>query len=389
MPVKRLLYLFLIAVMILLPGCWSYEELEERAIVTALGADLEPDGKLVVSVQVVRPFQFGIQRTPQSGASKSPVKIFTATGKSMDEAIMKIQQQTGRKIFFSFMEAVIIGEDLARDDIMRLTDWVLRHREVRLQTWFGTARGKARDVIRATDAGLEVVSGFYIGRTLVISREEDALIPATSLFDFSSTLAGKITCPVTFKIHTTKKRPRISGGAVYRRSRLVGWLNDEETRGYLWVTGRVERGIVTTPLPGGGHASFEIRGHRTKLKPEMRGKRPAVRLSLTVKGNVDEVHDPDLLLDKPSHLKKLEKIMARQITREVEASLRRARELRADVFGFGQLFRRHQPAEWASMEDNWEDIFPLVPVQIEVKVILRRTEQIGRPLAENTGKFYN
>ncbi len=43
--------------------------------------------------------------------------------------------------------------------------------------------------------------------------------------------------------------PRITGAAVFRKDRLVGWLGKQETRGLLWVMGRVRSGIIVIEHP--------------------------------------------------------------------------------------------------------------------------------------------
>ncbi len=97
---------------------------------------------------------------------------------------------------------------------------------------------------------------------------------------------------------------------------------------------------------------------------------------------MNEVHDPTLPLDRPEILDALEPLMERQIRFEAEAALAKARELGTDIFGFGDVIRRQHREVWAELQEDWENLFPQVPVEIEVKATLRRTEQLGRPILE-------
>lgn len=48
-------------------------------------------------------------------------------------------------------------------------------------------------------------------------------------------------------------------------------------------------------------------------------------------------------------------------------------EFRVDIFGFGDIFHRKYPEEWAKIKHNWNEIFSQADVEIEVKTNIIRT----------------
>lgn len=63
---RKFLCILLIISLTLLTGCWSRKELNDLALVMALGIDLDPGG-YAVTVQVMNPGEAGNQKGGRSG----------------------------------------------------------------------------------------------------------------------------------------------------------------------------------------------------------------------------------------------------------------------------------------------------------------------------------
>ena len=64
----------------------------------------------------------------------------------------------------------------------------------------------------------------------------------------------------------------ISGAAVFKKDKLVGWMNDAETRGILHLRNELEIGVITVNIPqekGGGKVSVKILKVKTDFKPNI------------------------------------------------------------------------------------------------------------------------
>lgn len=380
--------LFAAVICFLLPGvagCWSNYELEQQALVTALGVDRGSDGRLLASAQIVVPRVAGAQRVAGGGGrEESPVFVAGAEGRTVAEAVSMLSNAAGRNLNFAFMELIVIGRELAAEGIAPVTDWVGRSRELRLRTLIGVADGTAREVIEAPGAGLDRIPGTYLASSVAVSELNNSRIVRTSVFDFLHDVSLKGREPLAMRITVSrtggKKQAQVSGCAVFRGYRLAGWLNETESRGYLWVTGKIGRGTVSGTLPGGKPAAYTIRGSKTKIAVAFTGDGPAFRVKIAMKSNLGEVHDPDLKLDRPQDLEELEPLLADSVAREAKAALARARELNADIFGLGEALRRRHPAQWKEIKDDWDNIFGRVPVEVEVEASIRRTEKAGSPV---------
>ncbi|MEH7748364.1 Ger(x)C family spore germination C-terminal domain-containing protein [Neobacillus drentensis] len=53
----------------------------------------------------------------------------------------------------------------------------------------------------------------------------------------------------------------INGAAVFKKDKLIGWMDETETRGILWLRNEIEGGVISIKVPkekGGGNTSFDI-----------------------------------------------------------------------------------------------------------------------------------
>lgn len=54
------------------------------------------------------------------------------------------------------------------------------------------------------------------------------------------------------------------------------------------------------------------------------------------------------------------------VRQEIMAAFKKTSELKADIFGFGEMLHKKYSKEWKSMKDNWDDIYPTIELDIVV-----------------------
>ncbi|MDP2857905.1 MAG: Ger(x)C family spore germination C-terminal domain-containing protein, partial [Bacillota bacterium] len=171
----------------------------------------------------------------------------------------------------------------------------------------------------------------------------------------------------------------VGGIAAYRNDKMVGFLDGNDARGYLWAVGRVRSGMleVTNPFSTAGDLALEIVRAPASMQVRIEGGRP----SITVKVNVDlqgGYWTMDTPLYEPGAVQTIEAAAASTIQAEIMRSLQIVREeLRTDIYGFGQAIFRKNPKLWHSLADDWNDR-GLQELQIDVQVRTRLRSPDGK-----------
>ncbi len=77
----------------------------------------------------------------------------------------------------------------------------------------------------------------------------------------------------------------------------------------------------------------------------------------------------------------LEREREKAIKRDVDAAIRKSRELRSDFLCLGDKLYREHPKVWDKVKDDWRDTrLPQLEVDVKVTCTLERTGLIDDPL---------
>lgn len=399
-------------------GCWSRKEIDELSFIMAMGLDKgrEP-GKYIVTFQVALPALIvgGGSRGGGgggngggggsgsggmgggSGATK-PVWTPSAEGRTVIDAVRRITEFDPRRGYAQHVTVIIFGEELARDGLLPVLDLFDREPEIRPTILVYVARGVAQRLLQATPT-LGTVPAMALEGLSRWGREAAAFHPVTlnELFYTASSGKGEIILPVIYpstgKVEAEDKTGgssqqdspkgqeiRAAGMAVFRQEKLVGFLNRPETRGYLWLAGKLRQGIFLVKAPGGGTASLEIRRARTKVEPVVTPEGVRFRVKIETEYDVAEITGPtDISKQEIRH--SLSRRLTATICNEVRAALTRLQgEFQSDVLGWGELLYRRHPKVWRRLAPRWPEVFATLPVEVEIKASFRDTGEVGRPL---------
>lgn len=364
----------IIGMALLLGGCWDSRELDEIGLVSGVGVDQSVVGQnYALTVEVIQPGQV---RGPGSngGASGggSPSVLIQSRGETAFDAVRNASFKNGRRLHFTHSEVLIIGRQTAQNGLGDILDFFIRDPEPRPTLMVLVADGKAGEVLKAKPV-LEKVTSMMI-QGILDNAGATSKMRRVTLQDFVGTLISKSrsgTAPI-IKVSGkgSAKKLVIDGMAVFKGDRMVGRLIPKDTRGMLWVTGEVQSGIVVVKPKEDERVSLEIITASGRFRPQMKAGQMLVRVEIQVVGNLGAQADQEDW-SEPAKLRNLEKRMETIIQWEVREAVKKAAELKADIFGFGESIARKYPKEWKSMEPRWDELFPRVKVQVVVDAQLR------------------
>ncbi|AYO29605.1 Ger(x)C family spore germination protein [Biomaibacter acetigenes] len=382
--------IWMIIIATILSGCWSRKELNEVAIVLGTGIDLINEGRVRLTVQVAVPTAFASGEEGKGGQKEAASMEVSADGATIEEAERYLAMKIPREIYWGHCVALIIGENMAKKGVRMITDFFERDREPRETMWVMVAKGTAEDFLK-TSSILEKTSSQAVG---LLTRMKTGY--SVKLMEFTEMLAEDGIQPAVTGVkvinehHVTgesqqsgagnKRRVEISGTALFREDRLVGWLDANETRGLLWLKGEPVEGVITVPAPEEPNkmVSIKIKRGSTKKYAGHFNDAPYFTVKIRVEGDMVEQQGRENLAT-PERMNALEEKMAYEIRKRAELALYRARDIYGvDVFGFGQVYHRRFKSEWRNIKDSWDDIFRQAKVDIQVEAHIREIGLLTR-----------
>lgn len=397
---RKQVSLLLIIIIPLLTGCWSQVEINNLAIVMATGIDKMEDGKIHVSLQLAIPRLIG-PAAGQGGGGEGGIEtkatwVVSEQGETIMDAFRKLQEKLPRQIFFAHSRITIIGEKLARDGVAPVFDFLTRYRESRLGGFILFTKGEAIDILKFSPK-------FVKSGATVIREEEKAHIGIiTTLRDFAYTLSAEGIEPVAARVEIVpsevKKEEKseemnlaLKGAAVFHKDKLIGWMNDMETRGVLWLRKEIKTAVVTVNIPkdkGGGKVSLELLRSTTKIKPVLENHKVKIEVDIQMENDLYE-NTSKLDLSKPESLRFVGKLLEEDINRRLQLALNKVqKQYKSDIFGFGSAVQRQYPKEWKKeFEERWDQEFPKLDVKITTHVTVVRTGLLNKSLMWEEKEF--
>jgi len=368
---RPVLYGFLIVLLTLAAGCWDMREVSELSMVIGVALEeAEKPDHIRLTYQIVNP---GEIPGPEAGGGKAeepPVRVATSTGPTMFSAVRGFVTIASRRLFWGHNQILVIDQKLAKKGIIRYMDFFIRDPELRPDVPILVSLNPAGDIIRAHD-GIETLPAMGISQSLRTAAN-NGFCPLVVMTDFMEAMHSKSQAAVApmIGLFTEKgfegkpiERTRIGGTAVFNNGRMVGQLNLQQTRGYLWVVSQRRTGII--PLKYKGQpTSIEIISAQGSIAPEVDKGLPKIIIEIKLDGNLGEIQAREDIT--PQMLATLEKQQNEIIRQEVWSVVRASRDMKADILGMGNTIYHHNPQAWHSIEKNWAEYLPQIPVEVKV-----------------------
>jgi len=376
-----LLTLFVCA--LLLSGCWNSREVNDLAIITAAGLDLNEDGHIELSVKIYLTSSSsdsaGSQMSGQPDGNKGTSVVRSVTGINMADAASRLQKKISRKVFWGQTDVFLFGERMARAGLEEPLDFLLRHTASRERAHVFVSESTAKNVLLLSPPIERSVAD-----TLIAMAEKQTGLNIT-MMDLAQMLISKSKAAVLPIVLITSGQgeqesfPYIQGVAAIKNGRMIGQMNENATRGVMWLRNEIRQATVTvSPEQSDGYVSLHLHRNHTRLIPKIEGGRWIMTVRITGQDDVVE-NTTDLDLSVPDHIGKVEKELEKVVNTRVKMALELAqKEYNADIFQFADTFYRKYPKIWEANADRWDEIFPEVEVRLETDMRIARPGLIGK-----------
>ncbi|MGE5415786.1 MAG: Ger(x)C family spore germination protein [Acidobacteriota bacterium] len=366
------LFIFVLVSLVTIPGCWDYREINNLAIVSGVAIDKSSDGNgYLLTAEIV---------DVRGGAKEVNIlsKRIQSEGKTIFDATRNMIRISAKMLYWGHVDIVVISQDVARKGILPIIDFLLREREPRLFLHILVSKEKTAKEMLSQQSITTDIRSMEMKEMIETERRFVGKSPHVDLRNFINTLAGEGQAPVLATVgivnNEGNRTSELSGSAVFKGDKLVGFLNGEDTKFLLFVLNQIHDTLLTLNENGEdvyNGTTLEIHENKTKITPIYSNGNLSVDVDIKAKANLGELGVRNNLIDEKG-VEILKREAEKTLKSNVEKVIRKVKsEYDLDILGFGNTIKREMPSLWKSMDANWNEMFRDLDVNVHVTIDIR------------------
>ncbi|TXK85265.1 Ger(x)C family spore germination protein [Paenibacillus sp. N3.4] len=365
---KKFNSLFLTWVLFLLvTGCGKAVYIENQQFVLTEAIDFDENNHLVVYTS-----------TPVfNKEAKDKYKITSSRADTMRESKVMIDSKTSGSLAYGKSQNVLIGKKLLQKrDALPYLDVLFRDSRNEINANVIVIDGTVKDVMYTNMSDKGRIASVI--KQLVESSYQSRITVQTSLQKFHQQMMDKAMTPAVTEMKTEKNELVISGTVLlHKDGTYAASLNNQESSLLLLLQRDTRNNIpLTFHFPpekfhtdeGMSFVSFNIKKAKQKVKTNYEGDHFTIDIEMKVQIDLTE---RTFTLDLEKERKQLEQVIEKELKKQCEALLKKARKYQVDPFGFGIYVRAHDYHNWKKVEDNWGKALSEATVNVSPKVLIK------------------
>lgn len=369
----------------LLSGCWNYRELNNMAIVSAIAVNKEDDVyKLAVQIMNSK------KTSSESGSSNSqssPITVFQTEGSTIHEALRKVVLKSPRKLYIGHMDLLIIDEQVAYDGLNDILDFFIRDPESRKQFKVIIAKEDEADDLIKIITPLEDLPSYDLIETIRNASKNYGTLKTTTYDEILSDIysEGKNTVIPAARVYgdieegsskenLASSEPKtnivLDSLAVFNGDKLAGYLNQEESLGYNFITNNLTYSVISFKCDDEHTAAIEVIKNNSTFDVKIKDGKPFVNINVKPIAFLSEINCA-IPIYTDDDIQVIEKMANEAITNIIDKSIKKAKDqLGTDIFGFGKFLYRNNLPYWNKNKNIWYTLFNKIDYKINVNVII-------------------
>lgn len=237
--------------------------MNELAVNMGLGID-KVGKEYRITAQVVNPREVAAK---EGGGGESAVTTYQASGVTIFDAIRRITEESPRRLYMSHLRVLVLGESLAKQGIGPVLDYLSRDHELRTDFYIVVAKDARAEEILKVQTSIEEIPANKLFTSMYESQKSWAPTVTVTLDKLITDLVSEGKNPVLTSVKLISKgsnpqmktnqtpdpqtRIKLSGLAVFRKDKLIGWLDEEQSKGYSFLIDKVANSVGRITCPDG------------------------------------------------------------------------------------------------------------------------------------------
>lgn len=339
-----------------LTGCVPHTELNEKAIILAIGIDYK-DEKYNVMFQYYNPTGIGGRTLVDN--SQPNVLTSKGTGENVYAALEDASFRCGRELMLGVTQLIVIGEKAAEHSVERVMDFTKSFFQSHPDMLVTVAEGEAEKLMEAKFS--EGIVSTQKLKFLLTNAEKSGIVGLPSAIELFTALQTNRQSSALPRLRLLEglqsdasedgKTVEISGGVLINEGKAVDKVDIEVMSGLQLLCCDTETGTVTVEYKG-EKISIGLVDIKTKIKPSFENDQLVFTVDLSSGGRF--LVTPDGKFEEENE--ELEKLCGNAIVKRMESAVKQTVfKYGADPFLLEKTIRHHDYKLWKQVEENFCD----------------------------------
>jgi len=342
-----------IALLLVLTGCWSSKGIQHMDYITAIGIDYK-DNRYITHVQVLSFSNVAKNDNYQIG-QEVPIWIGKGTGKTVLEALTSIYQTSQMRVYWGHVRSIILSDAFLKQPqpLSQAYDAINRYREVRYNILlYGTREPLEKILTQKSIFNLSPLD------TIMDSPQDSYRQQSEIMPQYGFKVVAELNEPMRTTLlpslgitnkqwkEDSEKKPMfyMSGAYALQGDQNKGWFSTADLTGQRWLQPKMARTHLNLPQDS---PKAVITLNKIKGKVKLVTEGDEVRFIINVRANA--------ILQELGHnitIRKLEEMAAVVIRNEIEATYRAGLARKVDLLNLLGVFYRNKPGLWKQMAQH-------------------------------------
>lgn len=388
MKIKYSKIIPILAIVILLTGCWDRTEIERKSFISTIGIDAGVDAGKQLELKKIgedEPFReygndklhltFASPDMSELGPGKSPaVKDTTIVvdAYSMQDAIYKANSKSSKSLKYEHSKLLLISDEiLLQPEIMKeVVDYLQRESSMNRNMYMAVVQGKAESFVKYNPSVEKNIGTYFEG--LMENSELNATILPVTLNKFLSYLNENGNALIPRMIFDKKdNNVRVCGVTIIKNYKQIGSFSPMGTADLEIIRGKI-RGGKKVIYKDGHPIDFKIEGIKRKIKFNNVNGKYTFDLNIDLEGSVKGYYVGKSIYSK-EEITKLEEDFNKALSAECSTIAKSTQnDIDVDCIGLNDYLAKYRPSIWKEVADKWENIYKSVDINVNIKTKLRR-----------------
>ena len=300
----------------------------------------------------------------------------------MSEAMKQIDLVIPKRLYLGHLSVTVVSEELAKNGLSNVMDFLIREPESVKRFYIILAKNsKAGDILKILSP-LESFPSQGIYQNIRISSESQAISLAIPYSDFVRGVITKgynVVLPSievignveegskddSLKSSEQQAMLQISTTGLFRNEKLVGYADEDASRGISILENKVNQMVITVKC-NNGKAVANI----GQLKTKKDVSKEEAKIKVTGNAYLKDVNC-NIDLTKPEVIENLQNKFEDRIKEMSNQAIEKAKDLKTDIFGFGNSIYKAHPKYFNEIKDRWNtELFPNYRTNVSANIKL-------------------